>query len=314
MMEALVGLVYGEAVNVSVPHLPTLSKYASLLGLSHHICASLELSRSRGGAGQVLESTKNTNKTNSRRKQSRKPILSKNTDKSDNDEVKQGGQVMNLTTDSMSNKLTPSTTQQKQPEEYILPHTLQEKVDCDSSILELSSMLCGEVQSMDTPPNNNWCLDQCQNKQMTCEQPVNSDSQQHSNVVTPVLENSKTLETVRDFSEETVSVKIETVCQSERDNNINSQSTVHERDLGTGEDDNGYCNDVQQQQQQKQQQKQKALGKGLLCGVCGASFQRCGDLVKHVQLSEHFSQQCPLCFIQVDQFSFEMSQCLFLCL
>ncbi|KAK3886648.1 hypothetical protein Pcinc_009203 [Petrolisthes cinctipes] len=307
MMEALVGLVYGEAVNVSVPHLPTLSKYASLLGLSHHICSSLELSRTKGGAGQLLESTTNTSKANSRRKQSRKPILSKSTDKSDSDEVKQGGQLMeiNLTTETVSNKFTTGTsaTHHKQPEECILPQTLQGKVDCDSSILELSSMLCSEVQSMDTPSNNSWCLDQCQSKQMTYEQPVNPDTQQHSNVATPALENSKTLETMRDFSEGAVAVKMETVFQTERGNNTNTQSIVQEQDLGSGEDQNGYCNDVQQQkqkqQQKQQQQKQRALGKGLLCGVCSASFQRCGDLVKHVQLSQHFSQQCPLCFIQV---------------
>ncbi|XP_071545418.1 uncharacterized protein [Panulirus ornatus] len=302
-IEALVGLLYGETVNVSSIHLATLNEYAYMLGLSHQICTCLEMSKERNSF-HVTENNSSTSMGVTKKKHSRKPVLKKCFEKKENEveqiePVNEGCLVNETIPEQLSNSL-----QNKHSTDCPLPENLEVKVNCENSILELS-VLCSNDQDMDTNANNNWTLVQCRDKHVDNEQQSNSQIQE-SNACNN--ENSASLEGVRDLTidapMESLNIKMEAVShtETESDGNIHSANDSTNDILGLvvnkEEQLSVYCGDNQHLQHQKKH-KQKSIGKGLMCTVCGTSFQRCGDLVKHVQHTQHFTSQCPLCFIQV---------------
>ena len=75
-MEVLISLLYGECVRVCASLLRTLSQHAQLLGLSHHICSTLQTPHAHAHAHAHAH-----NPNTGRKKQTRKPVLKKNTEK-----------------------------------------------------------------------------------------------------------------------------------------------------------------------------------------------------------------------------------------
>nr|XP_045599778.1 myoneurin-like isoform X2 [Procambarus clarkii] len=307
MMEALVGLLYGEIVHVPAVYLATLSHYAHMLGLSHQVCACLEMRKAENSI-QLTENNTSNQKNATRKKHNRKPILIKSFDQRKVSDVKQVEQVseVNLTSEAVQNPL-PVSLQSKQSMDYSLSDTLGVKVDCENSILELS-MLCSDVPDMNVSTNSNWAPVPVREELLNYEH--QSDSQiQDSNTNACSFENSPSLEVIRDITIETpmepLNIKMESISNADVENDGN----IHSTNVGTSDilslvvnaeqEVSVFCSDTQQLQHQKKQQKQKSIGKGLVCAVCGSSFQRCGDLVKHVQHMQHFTSQCPLCFVQI---------------
>lgn len=301
MIEALVGLLYGETVNVSSIHLPTLNEYAHMLGLSHQICACLEMSKERNSVHET-ENNSSTSRGVTRKKHSRKPVLTKSCEKKEEVKIEQIEQVneVSLISEAVPEQLS-SSLQNKHLTDCSLPDNLEVKVECENSILELS-MLCSSDQDMNTSANNNWTLVQCRDEPLSNEQQSISQIEESS---VCNIENSASLEGVRDLTidapMEPLNIKMESFSHTETDGSIHSANDSTNDILGLvvnkEEQLSVYCSDTQQLQHQKKH-KQKSI-KGLMCTACGSSFQRCGDLVKHVQHTQHFTSQCPLCFIQV---------------
>lgn len=303
MMEAMVGLLYGEMVNIPSIYLATLNQYAHMLGLSHQICACLEMRKEKNS----VELPENSNdKNGAKKKHSRKPILIKSSEQREEvSEAMEGDQEneISLISEAVQDPLEVSL-HTKHSREYPLSGSTVVKTECNN-ILELS-MLCSDVSDMNVSTNNNWTPVPVREELINYEQ---SNSQiQDSNTNTYSFENSS-LEAVRDItieaSMEPLNIKMETITHTDIENGGNIRNTNDSTSdilglvVNADEQVNVYYNDTQHLQHQKKQQKQRSIGKGLVCTVCGSSFQRCGDLVKHVQHMQHFTSQCPLCFVQI---------------
>lgn len=304
------GLLYGETVSISSLYLSTLNQYAQLLGLSHQILSCLEMSKERSTflSPERNSDVCNSEKGNVRKKHSRKPVLVKSSDGKESQPVKVSDSNNEY---SLMNATAPEertcSLQSKHVTDYHLPDALVDKADCDSALLELS-MLCSDVQDMDTCSNNNWTIGHDRDEQMTYDQQSNSQIQEGT-INTCNFVNSPSLEAVRNItieaSVEELNEKIENTSHVENEIDKNmphaSESTNDILSLVVDAENqvNLYCADTQQLQHQKKQQKNKSMGRGFMCPVCGSTFHRGGDLVKHVLNLQHFTPECPLCFIQV---------------
>ncbi|XP_042209180.1 myoneurin-like isoform X2 [Homarus americanus] len=309
MMEALIGLLYGETISVSSLHLASLNQYAQMLGLSHQICACLEMNKEQNvPVVQLLENDGGDGKSYARKKHRRKPVLTKSFEQREEvgeakqaEQVNEGSLVIETIPDQISEPL-----QSKQSGDYPLLDSLGVKVECDNGILELS-MLCSDVHDMGASANSNWTSAHCREEHVSYEQPLNSQIQE-ANVNVSNCENPPSLGAVTDLTTEAtveqpnIKMQVSGHTETESDGNIHSANDctgdILSLVVNTEEEEGVYCREALSQHQKKQQ-KHKSMGKGLVCTVCSCSFQRCGDLVKHVQNAQHFTHKCPLCFVQV---------------
>ncbi|XP_037793300.1 zinc finger protein ZFAT-like [Penaeus monodon] len=301
VMEALVRLLYGEKVSISPSHLALLIQYAEMLGLSHQIldCLHSKVPFSN-------EENPSTDKGRVRKKHSRKPVLKgnlKNTDKATESLVQD--KLEECIAGPPQPESKPVLEQEKQTK-FQVADSFEEKSDADSSMLDLS-MLCSDVQGLSSGLNSSWTLVQCQDQNTT--QPSITELQEgHESV--PGFEEEASLErlggTTNESSMEDLTSKLEFTNQASEMEGEGTSCTGNEGTndmlsvVVSAEQQQNICSgETQKLLQKKKQQKQRSVGRGLICTVCGSAFQRCGDLVKHVQNMQHFTVECPLCFVQV---------------
>ncbi|XP_042863786.1 myoneurin-like [Penaeus japonicus] len=301
VMEALVRLLYGEKVSVSPSHLPVLIQYAEMLGLSHQILDCLHSNVTFSN-----EEASGTDKGRVRKKHSRKRVLegnSKNKDKT-TESVVPGKFEECIAGAPLPESKTVS--EQEKETKFQVTDSFEEKSDGDSNILDLS-MLCSDVQGLSSGINSGWTLVQCQDQNST--QPSITELQEGHESVSG-FEEETSLErlggTNNESPMEDLTSKLDFTSPAGEMEGEGSSCTVSE---GTNdmlsmvvstEQQQSICSgETQQLLHKKKQQKQRSVGRGLICTVCGSAFQRCGDLVKHVQNMQHFTVECPLCFVQV---------------
>lgn len=300
-MEALVRLLYGEKVSISPSHLALLIQYAEMLGLSHQIldCLHSKVPFSN-------EENPSTDKGRVRKKHSRKPVLKgnlKNTDKATESLVQD--KLEECIAGPPQPESKPVLEQEKQTK-FQVADSFEEKSDADSSMLDLS-MLCSDVQGLSSGLNSSWTLVQCQD-QNTTRPSITELQEGHESV--PGFEEEASLErlggTTNESSMEDLTSKLEFTNQASEMEGEGTSCTGNEGTndmlsvVVSAEQQQNICSgETQKLLQKKKQQKQRSVGRGLICTVCGSAFQRCGDLVKHVQNMQHFTVECPLCFVQV---------------
>ncbi|KAG0728487.1 Zinc finger protein 567 [Chionoecetes opilio] len=359
-LEVLVTLLYGEAVNVPPPLLPSLLHHAHTLGLSHHISTSLQASC---GALNTATTT-----TSPRRKHSRKPVL-KNA-------------LVTVPSDKMVDSCVVSVDEEQnqvqneaQDEAQVGPGFCEGAMDVgetEGEVLEFSVVCDGVEREVNTPQPPPWPTEHCVTantgtRNMHLEDSTDiTANKEHSNIhlehTTDTTDTTETrnihlqdstditatsnihLEDTTDTTEarnihlehstdttditatrnihlqDTTDITATSITHLQHTTDITAHKNIHLVDptvntettnIHLHPDDTadmlGLVVSVsagepgQQEGQQKNKQKQRLMGggRGLVCEVCGSSFQRCSDLIKHVQISQHYSLQCPLCFVQV---------------
>ena len=267
IIEMLVSLMYGETVNIADAHVPLLNEYAHVLGLSDQIFTCLDGTDSRNA------------------RDVKKECGEKNIQTVSKCEEMEYEHVEVLSEISLENQIFPSAVpkspQIKGPgnETVVGTYEVKDVVETyevkDPENVVSFSMLCPEGQVDDEACGKAW-----QEETLSYEKPTDIQGQECKIVVCKMEQDSaEKLEGGQGKSQ--------------------AESAILNITLPDQSQTTSYCGDSQPLHQQKKQPK-----KSFICSVCNSAFQKCCDLVKHVQTLQHFTVQCPLCFIQVSMYIF----------
>ncbi|XP_064094936.1 zinc finger protein 76-like [Macrobrachium nipponense] len=262
VIETLISLMYGEIVNIADVHVPALNEYAHVLGLSDQIFTCLD--------GTEGKDTKEIKIEENISEECGQTVLD-SCHKNNSNEYEH---VEALSEINLDNQIFPTSIskspQGKQSVDDSVADSFAVK-DNSENVLSFS-MLCSEGQEDDDSCSKAWHDGHIPYD----KHGVQSES---CNIVVCKMDQNDPEKSGR-----------EEIKHGEGSGILNI--TVNEQSHT-----NSFSGDSQQLHQQKRQAK-----KSFNCLLCNSAFQKCGDLVKHVQSMQHFTVQCPLCFVQVKEF------------
>ncbi|XP_068219805.1 uncharacterized protein [Palaemon carinicauda] len=262
IIEILISLMYGETVEVADVYVPALNEYAHVLGLSDQIFTCLD-----GTAGK---NTKDIQIEKNISEECGPPVLD-SCHKSNGNEYEH---VEVLSEINLDNQIFPASLSKSPQVKQIVDDSVKDSYegkDNPENVLSFS-MLCSEGQEDDDSCGKAW-----HDGHISYEKQEDIQSQ-NCNIVVCKMDQSDTEKSSRE------EIKIE-------------ESAILNITMGEELHPNSFNSDGQHLHQQKRHAK-----KSFICSFCNSAFHKCGDLVKHVQSMQHFTVQCPVCFIQIKDF------------